>query len=263
MKISMVTVTYNSEKTVRETFDSVLKQTYRPLQYVIVDGLSSDGTMDIVKEYEPRFLEAGIEFSCKSEKDKGISDAFNKGIGRADGDVIGLINSDDMLADGALEIVAAAYEEETAVYYGNCIIIREDGDRDDKYIVTPKENLDQLYRNMCIYHPACFVSKRAYDEFGGYDVDLRYCMDRELLLRFYVNGCIFKYIPESLAIYREGGVNQKMYKKNVREGCAISIKYGMDPFKARVNMYYKLAKTRVWRMVQAVGAEKFFHKKFK
>ncbi len=259
MKISIVTVTFNAEKTVRETFESVLNQSYRPLQYIVIDGLSTDSTMDIVREYETRFLEAGIEFLYISEKDKGISDAFNKGIKHADGDIIGIINADDLLYEEALNIIADEYEEDVSVYYGDCVVFSESGG--DRFAAKPKTDLDRLKWTMGIYHPACFVTKKAYSQFGLYDPDLRYCMDRELLLRFYMNGCRFKYINKLLACYREGGVNQKYYQQNLREGTEISIKYGMNRPKAYAFMTWKTIKHMTWRLIQTVGAEKYIHKK--
>lgn len=259
MKISIVTVTYNSEKTLRDTFESILSQTYRPLQYVIVDGLSTDSTMAIVREYADRFLDSGIEFSFHSEKDEGISDAFNKGIRRADGDLIGIINSDDLLADHALETLAQAYEDGVCVYYGNCIIFNDSSS--DRYVAVPKTDLERLRWAMGLYHPACFVRKDTYEALGLFRTDLKYCMDRELLLRFHVNGAIFKYVDAALACYREGGVNQKNYRLNLKEGTRVSIEYGMSAPRAYGLMYWKSIKQRVWRLVQMVGAEKFVHKK--
>lgn len=261
MKFSIVTITFNSEKTLRDTFESILKQTYRPLQYIVVDGLSSDSTLKIIYEYEPIFEQSGIEFIYSSEKDNGISDAFNKGIRRADGDIIGIINSDDILAEDALITIAQTVEENIDVYYGQCIVFQELNGT--KYIVTPKTDLNRLYTSMVLYHPSCFVRLDAYKRFGYFDDNLKYCMDRELLLRFLDSGCRFKYIDKPLAGYREGGVNQKNYARNAKEGAAISIKYGMHPLKANYLRFWKIIKFNVWRIVQGIGAEGLFHKKAK
>lgn len=259
MKISIVTITYNSERTMRDTFESILVQTYRPLQYIVVDGLSTDNTMNIVKEYANKFAEVGIEYIFHSEKDNGISDAFNKGIQKADGDIIGIINSDDMLADNALEILAREYEETVSVYYGNCIIFNDASN--ERFIAKPKNDLERLRWGMGLFHPACFVKRNTYEQLGVFKTNLKYCMDRELLLRFFVNGKTFKYIDEPLACYREGGVNQKYYRKNLAEGTKISIDYGMSVPKAYVMMYWKAIRQKIWRLVQVIGAERLFHKK--
>ena len=112
-KISIVTITFNSENTVEETIKSVISQDYSNLEYIIIDGASTDRTLEVVNKYRDRIAR------IVSEPDKGISDAFNKGIRYATGDVIGIINSDDILLPGALQAVAAAYEEGVGVYRGN------------------------------------------------------------------------------------------------------------------------------------------------
>ena len=104
MKISVITATYNSAITVRDTFESVLAQTYKDIEYIVVDGLSKDNTIDIVKEYEPKF-EGRMRWI--SEKDKGIYDAMNKGISMATGDVVGILNSDDFYtSNDSLSVIA-------------------------------------------------------------------------------------------------------------------------------------------------------------
>lgn len=258
MKFSVVTVTYNSERTIKDTFESVLKQKYRPLEYIIVDGLSNDKTMDIVKSYAPIFEKQGIEFRYISEKDSGISNAFNKGIKMATGEVIGIINSDDLIYEDAVENVIKNVEDDIAVYYGDCVIFNDN--QKGRFLVKPKKDLDMLKQQMCVYHPSTFVMKSAYDKYGVFQENLRYCMDRELLLRFYVAGLKFKYINLPLACYREGGVNQVNYRKNVEEGTRISIQYGMNPAQATLIKYKKYIKYSIWQFSQKFGLEKLIHK---
>ena len=99
MKISLITTTYNSSATLRDTMESVLSQTYTDVEYIVVDGASSDGTVEIIKEYEPRF---GGRMRWISEKDKGLYDAMNKGIGMATGDIVGILNSDDFFTSNTV-----------------------------------------------------------------------------------------------------------------------------------------------------------------
>ena len=114
MKISVITATFNSGKTLRDTIESVLRQTYRDIEYIIVDGASRDDTLDIIREYEPMF---GGRMRWISEPDRGIYDAMNKGIGMATGAVVGLLNSDDFYTDECvLERVAAEIMDVDAVY---------------------------------------------------------------------------------------------------------------------------------------------------
>ena len=124
MKISVITATYNSAKTLRDTLNSILAQTYPDIESIIVDGASKDGTMDIVREYEPRF-EGRMRWI--SEPDKGIYDAMNKGIQMASGDVIGVLNSDDFYHDERVveDIVNAFEQKNVDCIYGNLVFIDE------------------------------------------------------------------------------------------------------------------------------------------
>ena len=124
MKISIITITYNSEKTLEDTIQSVARQNYPDLEYIIVDGGSKDATLDTVKKY------SNVVTKWISEPDKGISDAFNKGIKIASGELIGIINSDDMLTDNSLNIIAKNIKPETDVIYGNAIMF---GGREANY----------------------------------------------------------------------------------------------------------------------------------
>ena len=114
--ISVVTITFNSEKTVEETIRSVVSQDYPNLEYIIIDGGSTDSTLQIVDRYRDRIA------LVQSEPDKGISDAFNKGILKASGEIIGIINSDDLLSEGALKAIADNYDPSIDVYSGKRVI---------------------------------------------------------------------------------------------------------------------------------------------
>ncbi len=260
MKISIVTITFNSEKTLIDTFESVLLQDYRPLEYIVIDGKSTDSTLKIIMKYEKIFKDNGIEFSWISENDRGISDAFNKGVKLTTGDVVGIINSDDMLANKSLQRISDCYNGYVDVYYGDCIILPAENDK--RYIAKPnfryKEKLLEV--GMALFHPACFVSKHAYEKFGYFDTDLKYCMDREFLLRIYQGKGSFLYIESPLAIYREGGVNQINYKYTAEENMNISIKYGMNPLIAQFKKLYFCLHDNCWKMLQRIGLERFFHK---
>ena len=111
-KISIITIAYNSEKTISRTIESVYNQTYQPYEYIIVDGLSKDSTVEVAKQYEQKFKEKGIIYRIISERDKGLYDAMNKGITMAEGELIGMINSDDWYEPDALKEVNEVYEKE-------------------------------------------------------------------------------------------------------------------------------------------------------
>ena len=230
MKISIITITYNSEATLEDTIKSVIAQDYPELEYIIVDGLSQDGTMDIVRKYADNIS------VVISEKDKGISDAFNKGIRAATGDVIGIINSDDMLMPGALQAVAAQMKEDTDVIYGKAYRLYEDGSTRE---YLPRDLKIFTYK-MPLVHPATFVRKAAYEQYGYFNVDYRYCMDRAVLYQMYRGGAKFQYIDEFLAYYRMGGTSENQYwNGTLKEGEQISIDFGMNPIKAKLITVYK------------------------
>jgi len=224
MGISIITVSYNSAATIENTIKSVLPQLKKEDEYVVIDGKSSDGTIDIVKKY------TGIRWV--SERDNGISDAFNKGIRMADNDIIGIINSDDELLPGALEIVRNEFDDDVDVLYGNGI---KWGDGVKKFRYISDRDTASLYDRMSILHPATFVKKAAYEKYGMFDVDLKCVMDRELLLRMLTKGARFKYVNCDLALYKLGGESYKMaLRHTIPESEMISIKYGKSRIGARL-----------------------------
>ena len=203
--ITIITVSFNSEKTIEETILSVITQSYDNYEYIIVDGGSSDSTLKIIEKYASKITKS------ISEPDKGISDAFNKGISLASGDVIGIINSDDLLIDNALEIVANAYEENVEVYRGQMVIW--DDQKDAKYISIPTMSTPPPKRIPAVCHPSTFISSNAYRRFGMYNVNFRYMMDVDLLYRFHNHHAVFKYIDKELAVFRVGGATSDNWKK--------------------------------------------------
>lgn len=209
IKISIITITYNSEKTLEQTIKSVVDQGYANLEYIIIDGGSKDGTLDIVNKYRDKIA------VVVSEKDNGISDAFNKGIKRATGDVIGIINSDDLLAEGALKALSEAFEDNIDVYRGNLLIW--DDTNGTQYVNIPTMHFDIKRNLLSVCHPSTFISRKAYDKWGVYNVDMRYMMDADILFRFYRKGATFKHIDRSLAIFRLGGVTSDNWKKKIPE----------------------------------------------
>lgn len=261
IKFSIVTITFNSERTLQETLESILAQNYRPIQYIIQDGESTDATLSIVENYKDRFAKEEIELIVVSEKDKGISDAFNKGLSKADGDIIGIINSDDKLCESALEIISENYKKNIDIYYGDCVIFNDRNN--SQYVAIPKfsKKPKLLNEKMPLFHPSCFISRETYERYGVYDVNIKLCMDRELLLRIYRGGGEFLYIHRSLSYYREDGINQMNYKKRASENMEISIKYGMNPMEAEIRRIYFKVHDSIWKLIQELGLEGIFHKK--
>jgi glycosyltransferase involved in cell wall biosynthesis len=203
--VSIITVSYNSEKTISLTLESVAKQTYRPIEYIIIDGSSTDGTINLIKG-------SATVSKWVSEPDDGIAEAFNKGLALATGEWIGIINSDDWYE---FDAVAAVMEHaDTADLIHGPVRY---WDRD-----TPKEiyfpNEAELKREMTINHPSVFVRRSVYDALGGFDVSYRYAMDYEFLLRALAAGYRFCAVQDVvLANMRFGGASDLYWQKAVFE----------------------------------------------
>lgn len=209
IKISIITICFNSEKTIEKTISSIINQDYDNFEYIIIDGGSTDGTLDIIRKYK-QYISVLI-----SESDKGISDAFNKGIINSTGDLIGLINSDDLLTEGSLKILASEYSQDIDIYLGNLIIWNEKTNFKCIDIPTMKFPLIPLSLHIC--HPSTFITKNAYLRFGMYRVEFKTMMDLDLLIRYYKKNAKFKHINRELAIFKLGGISQISERKKLEE----------------------------------------------
>lgn len=190
-----------------------------------VDGGSKDGTINLIKKYIPELEKAGIEVNYKSEPDKGISDAFNKGIQRSSGDIIGIINSDDQLMDEALMKIADAFTPTVDIVCGDCLWI--DAERNLQYIRKSKMQLKKLKYEMVLMHPTCFVRRTAYEKWGYFDINLRYIMDKDLMARFYSRGANFEYTPNVIVSMSAGGASDANAKKVFEEGIIVATRNGV------------------------------------
>lgn len=200
MLISIITVCYNSSKTIEETFESVLNQSYQNYEYIVVDGGSTDNTVDIIKKYEASF---NGKLKYISEKDNGIYDAMNKGLSMAKGDIIGIINSDDWYEKDAFEVVSQSYDgSKYQVLYG-FLRMMKNGNELKVYL----NNHEFLISSM-ITHPTCFVTKKTYEDFGKFDLKYRAAADYDLMLRYYLSKKVtFKPIYKILANFALGGIS--------------------------------------------------------
>lgn len=209
MKFSIITICYNSEKTIERTIKSVLAQTYKNYEYIIVDGASKDGTLEIVKRFELQF---DGRLKWKSEPDKGIYDAMNKGINMATGDVIGIVNSDDWLEADAMNIVAKAIEkngnERNTLYCGDIVFHYNNGEQKRMNANIPlfKKNA-RLWIMNGIRHPATFVPREVYDRIGSFNAKMRLSADQDFILRCYFQGVKFYHINKVLSNMAAGGLS--------------------------------------------------------
>ena len=208
MRISVITTTYNSGRTIGDTLESVLRQTYSDVELIVVDGASHDDTMDIVRRYEPRF---GGRLRWTSEPDRGIYDAMNKGIARATGDVIGILNSDDFYtSDTVLERVAEAMAGgDIDAVYGDIHYVR-DGDlrRCVRYYSSRPFRRWMMRLGFMPAHPSFYCRREVYERCGTFDTTYRVAADFENLLRLiYVNRIRTCYLPADFVTMRTGGAS--------------------------------------------------------
>ncbi len=210
--VSIITVSLNSIKTISDTINSVLAQTYPNIEYIVIDGSSTDGTTEIIKSYS-----AGIS-KIISEPDNGIYDAINKGIKLATGDIIGILNSDDFFNDnGVIEKVVTAFNEnEIDAVTGDVQFI----DTHKKSKIVRYYSSEHFYPGRFKFgymppHPSFYVRRELFEKLGYYKTDYRIAADYELLIRFlYVNKIKYKYLKMPLVSMRTGGVSNKTIMSN-------------------------------------------------
>ncbi len=203
MKISIITATYNSSKTLRDTIESVLNQTHNDIEYIIVDGLSKDNTIDIVKEYEPKF---NGRMRWISEKDKGLYDAMNKGIKMASGDVIGILNSDDLLMDKfVIQDIANVFDREVDAIFSNLYFVKQD-DISEVVRIWKGSPYKSFTKGWHPAHPTFYVRKEVYEKYGIFDTTFDVSADFELMLRLIEKNKIrTKYLDRFTIRMRMGG----------------------------------------------------------
>lgn len=208
MKISIITATWNSGATLRHTMQSVLSQSYSNIEHIIVDGGSTDCTMEIVHELEPEY-QGRLRYI--SERDKGIYDAMNKGISMATGDVVGLLNSDDFYtSNDVLEHVARALSDPNVdAIYGDIHYVKDDDlTHCVRYYSSRVFSRGLMRLGFMPAHPSFYCRRMIYEKYGLFDTSLRVAADFENLLRLiFVNRIRAKYIPEDFVTMRTGGAS--------------------------------------------------------
>jgi len=220
IKITLLTVCYNSEKTIERTIESVLNQTFTDFEYLIIDGLSSDNTVKIAESYRTEFKNKGIYFEIMSEKDKGMYDALNKGAKLAHGDVIGNINSDDWLEPNALQIVANTFEDTNFdMFYADLRIIKPSG------TVIKHSKKSNIVISRYWNHPTSYFSKKVFEKYH-YAVECMYD-DFDLWLKIMKDKSMKVVIVNKIiANFTFGGMSNKK-----------SISEAIYRFRLRKNIY--------------------------
>lgn len=198
--VSIITVVYNGEQHIEKTIKSVIDQSYRNIEYIVIDGASADNTLAVIKQYESRINH------LLSEPDHGLYFAINKGIRLAKGAITGILHSGDIyLKNTVLEIVEANKNFHADLFYGDWTIIRENGTSCPYKREHP--DLQQMHYKQSIAHPACFVKKHVYNNTGLFNTDYKLASDYDFLLRCIKNKLHFQYVPQVLTACAPGGLS--------------------------------------------------------
>lgn len=214
MKISIITVSYNSEKTIADCITSVVKQSYSDIEYIVIDGKSTDTTMEIIASFGDQI------FKVVSEKDKGMYDAINKGIRMASGDIIGVLNSDDYYTDGlVIEDVMSKFNEANAdaLYADLNYVDQIDTNNVVRYWKSGDYKPNSFLSGWMPPHPTFFIRKEWYLKYGEYSLELVSAADYELMLRMVLkHGARLAYLPRVIVNMRVGGMSNSSLRNRLR-----------------------------------------------
>jgi glycosyltransferase involved in cell wall biosynthesis len=223
-KISIITVVYNNSQTINCTIESVLAQDYPNIEHIIIDGASTDGTVEIIKSYSIQIAK------FISEPDKGIYDAMNKGLKLATGDIIGILNSDDFYADNTVisDIVREFQEKNVQMVFGDLVFVKPDDlNKVVRFYSTPNFSPSQFAWGWMPPHPTCYIKRSVYERYGDFKTDYRIAADYEILTRFMAKHKItYSHISKILIKMRTGGISTRSLQSNwilnqeIVRGCA-------------------------------------------
>lgn len=248
--VSIVTACLDSHAYLDETIDSVAKQTYPNIEYIVIDGGSSDGTVEIISKNE------NVISRWISEPDNGQSDGLCKGFAMAKGEIFGWINSDDKYPPDAVQIaMSAMMDGGTDVVYGNRVLINSSGNRVGERRLSPFlpffSRKGVLYGGFGIYQPAAFWTREMYERVGGLDPSYQFCMDTELIARFIIAGATFKFLRRDLVHFR---IHSASKTSSIPEVARIEQKRISESLPQRTSLYKALIKfvCRVWKVLYQV-----------
>lgn len=233
--VTVLTPCYNSAKTIEKTLQCIEAQTYQNIEYIIVDGGSTDGTLDIIDKYRDRLPQ---KMTVISEKDSGIYDAMNKGISHANGELIGIVNSDDWYEPDTVEQIVKAYQgNDYEVVYG-----MQRTYLDGKEKATVIYHHDFLPQQM-ITHPTCFVTKKTYEKYGMFDLQYRSAADYDLMLRFWeTKKVVFTPVYRVLSNFQLGGMSSTQV--GVQENAALRYRRG---YLTKKQYYFIMIKSKIYQ----------------
>ena len=258
MLISIITPTFNSSENIEKCIRTIIQQSYKEFEHIIIDNLSTDDTLTKAKNiYSDNNLISKLRII--SEKDNGISDAFNKGIRLAKGDVINILNSDDYyFANNIFEKVIEAFKNQSILFvHGNILFI------DETYGSNIRRPLlCNIKKAMPFNHPTMFVSKKLYDQTGGYDNNYKYAMDFDFVCKVKdtfddLNSISFYIQGDPITVMRAGGASWMNESKSIEEIKKILIRHKLWDSTAKTNYFLRLFRVRIKTILSFVGLNYF------
>lgn len=239
--ISIITITYNSAKTLERTILSVKNQSYKNIEYIIIDGGSNDGTLDIINKYNSYISK------WTSEPDKGIYDAMNKGVLLSSGEIIGTLNSDDWLNSDSIKIISELYLQTNFEIFAGAIQLWNKLEKDKIIFSSTK----YLKKYMSINHPTTYITKKTYENYGLYSTKYKIASDYDFILRLFL--CKTNFIVSDIIISNMslGGVSDSKWKLGLKESLEIKINYLQNPFKSYSEFFYLFTKDFLVRSIKS------------
>ncbi len=231
MKISIITVAYNSGKTIEDTIKSVINQNYQGIEYIIIDGGSTDNTLEIVEQYKSSIA------LVVSEKDKGIYDAMNKGVAVATGDIIGILNSDDFYVDtDVIGKVVHTFTPEIDGVYGDLVYVDPiDTNKVTRTWLSGEYNQGAFFKGWMPPHPTFFVRREVYQKYGAYSLALKSAADYEFMLRVvHKNRIRLVYLNEIIVRMRAGGASNASLKNRLKANQEDRLAWKMNELKPKM-----------------------------
>lgn len=238
--VSVITCVYNGESHLEQTIKSVLAQTYPNIEYIVIDGGSTDNTLTILEKYKD-----DIDVVV-SEKDKGIADAMNKGIDLAKGQIVGIIHSDDWYDNNAVALAVSALKS-SDIAYGYLMYWK-----DEVAYMVYKCDHTLLKNEMTVSHPTVFIKKSVYEKYGTYNLNYKLAMDYDKLLMYMIEGCQFQLINKVLANFRYSGASDQNWISAYNEVRIIKNKHIGNSLKNLLYFMFQVIKTSISRLLQYV-----------
>ena len=242
-KISIITPTYNSSKTFRSTLEGLIAQTFSNFEYIVIDGQSSDNTLDILQSYLPAFTTKGVDVTVLSEKDKGVYDAMNKGIERATGKLIGINNSDDRYEIDALQIMWDTFISLTEDVQESCMLYGLEKQWEGDLVYNVHRRGVDFIGHGTLPHSTFFVPKMIYDKYGSFDLSYSILADYDFYSRCYNQGVKLIGIDKLISNYKLGGLSSA-YFLYYNDFLNIQLKYNFISKKQydKKNLFLKIKK---------------------